>query len=484
MGSSVSRGVSSSSSSPPSSSSRRRPSGQQSTRNKLSSFFLCGSSTSWQPLESEDNPQGSPINSVENVAPDSSCISMEQSSTIFSSEADCTSSSVETVATSSAYSTTECTPFELARTNREDSTREECLSNASSSNAQKEGASLIFPQNDSTEGNLVENLEITAHSEVSSSGNLAIVPDPLGNHELSANHNSGTATTSETSSIFGNELDHGRLDALHVAMVSIPSSILSSSIAELSSSQARSNRRLYWEALSRRSFSQSNDSPTVVFATGPADDIGSNGRWLLNLSGDLHYDRVFRDPGYLGSRSSRRNGRRWLLRSEISEGLVHGRGDGERQTNFCASGLHPVGTCSCESFFSSEESSTLASISRIIMLAEALFEVLDEIHQQPLSFSLSMLTMPAPEAIVDSFPLKSFKKSDASESRHSDIPQCYICLSEYEEGEKLRVLPCRHEYHVACIDKWLKEINRVCPVCRCNICEDAMPDSVPNTTMV
>ncbi|KAJ6357737.1 hypothetical protein OIU78_005559 [Salix suchowensis] len=43
---------------------------------------------------------------------------------------------------------------------------------------------------------------------------------------------------------------------------------------------------------------------------------------------------------------------------------------------------------------------------------------------------------------------------------------CAICLSEFEEGEELRILPeCLHSYHVECIDMWLHSHTN-CPMCR------------------
>jgi E3 ubiquitin-protein ligase RLIM len=104
------------------------------------------------------------------------------------------------------------------------------------------------------------------------------------------------------------------------------------------------------------------------------------------------------------------------------------------------------------------------------LLAETLFEVLDEITRQPVSLSLSTVSLPAPESVVDSFPLKNQKKKDSAAGK-DDIAKCYICLSEYEEGDKIRVLPCHHEYHMTCVDKWLKEIHGVCPLCRGDVCQ-------------
>lgn len=45
-------------------------------------------------------------------------------------------------------------------------------------------------------------------------------------------------------------------------------------------------------------------------------------------------------------------------------------------------------------------------------------------------------------------------------------PMCAICLSDFEAGEHVKVLPrCNHGFHVRCIDRWLLA-RSTCPTCR------------------
>jgi E3 ubiquitin-protein ligase RHA2 len=44
--------------------------------------------------------------------------------------------------------------------------------------------------------------------------------------------------------------------------------------------------------------------------------------------------------------------------------------------------------------------------------------------------------------------------------------ECSVCLCEFEEGDKIRHLKCKHTFHKDCLDKWLKDYVATCPLCR------------------
>lgn len=50
----------------------------------------------------------------------------------------------------------------------------------------------------------------------------------------------------------------------------------------------------------------------------------------------------------------------------------------------------------------------------------------------------------------------------------TDCSECPICLEEFHAGDEVRGLPCAHNFHVACIDEWLR-LNIKCPRCRCSV---------------
>jgi len=56
---------------------------------------------------------------------------------------------------------------------------------------------------------------------------------------------------------------------------------------------------------------------------------------------------------------------------------------------------------------------------------------------------------------------------DVSESSDEE-PHCSICLGEYENGEKLVMLPCKHIYHDDCISSWCDNHTR-CPLCNMDL---------------
>ncbi|XP_038625579.1 E3 ubiquitin-protein ligase RNF38 isoform X2 [Tachyglossus aculeatus] len=57
-----------------------------------------------------------------------------------------------------------------------------------------------------------------------------------------------------------------------------------------------------------------------------------------------------------------------------------------------------------------------------------------------------------------------------SNNHQSEQTLCVVCMCDFESRQLLRVLPCSHEFHAKCVDKWLKA-NRTCPICRADASE-------------
>ncbi|EAY82042.1 hypothetical protein OsI_37229 [Oryza sativa Indica Group] len=56
-------------------------------------------------------------------------------------------------------------------------------------------------------------------------------------------------------------------------------------------------------------------------------------------------------------------------------------------------------------------------------------------------------------------------------AKQAGVPdaECAICLGDFADGDKVRVLPrCHHGFHVGCIDTWLAA-HTSCPTCRDSI---------------
>ncbi|KAK9508614.1 hypothetical protein O3M35_006140 [Rhynocoris fuscipes] len=66
------------------------------------------------------------------------------------------------------------------------------------------------------------------------------------------------------------------------------------------------------------------------------------------------------------------------------------------------------------------------------------------------------------------FPHKYKRMKKDTDDLEDNTEKCTICLSEFEDFEDVRRLPCMHLFHVECVDQWLSS-NKRCPICRVDI---------------
>jgi hypothetical protein len=72
------------------------------------------------------------------------------------------------------------------------------------------------------------------------------------------------------------------------------------------------------------------------------------------------------------------------------------------------------------------------------------------------------------QAFIDTLPVFAY----ASIHGLKDGADCAVCLNEFGEEDRLRLLPkCKHAFHTLCIDTWLLS-NSTCPLCRRSLLPD------------
>ncbi|KAJ1918928.1 hypothetical protein H4219_002284 [Mycoemilia scoparia] len=73
----------------------------------------------------------------------------------------------------------------------------------------------------------------------------------------------------------------------------------------------------------------------------------------------------------------------------------------------------------------------------------------------------------APNHIVTNLPTHTFYWAKHG---NNEPTECAICLDDFKDEDELRILPCKHEYHIACIDRWLTTRKKFCPICKQSVC--------------
>ena len=64
--------------------------------------------------------------------------------------------------------------------------------------------------------------------------------------------------------------------------------------------------------------------------------------------------------------------------------------------------------------------------------------------------------------------LPSYRFSTESKRSSCEQTTCVVCMCDFERRQLLRVLPCCHEFHAKCVDKWLK-VRVICTCTSLNI---------------
>lgn len=92
-------------------------------------------------------------------------------------------------------------------------------------------------------------------------------------------------------------------------------------------------------------------------------------------------------------------------------------------------------------------------------------------YMEPVLYRSLSIDAGLSDSMINRFPIIKYKqpksafKSVSDKEDASKQTSCLICLEQLVENEEVRLLSCFHQFHVNCIDKWLRE-KSICPCCK------------------
>lgn len=115
------------------------------------------------------------------------------------------------------------------------------------------------------------------------------------------------------------------------------------------------------------------------------------------------------------------------------------------------------------SAFAEEEQEGDLSYDTLVRLGERLGDVRQERWQM------------RAQSVIDTLPVHrygaAFLGREDEGGSNDSLLKCLVCQCQYEDGERLRELPCGHFFHVECVDQWLHNKD-ICPYCRQSIVDE------------
>jgi hypothetical protein len=85
-----------------------------------------------------------------------------------------------------------------------------------------------------------------------------------------------------------------------------------------------------------------------------------------------------------------------------------------------------------------------------------------------------------PDVDLESNPAIKTMHSRVSHESEEWATDCAVCLTEFENEEQIRELPCDHIFHDSCIRDWfMKAKSAVCPLCRNQLHSGMSMENIP-----